>query len=352
MRFEVPFLPDLDFTSFLLDIQQQLSAVHCRLYAPGVSDARSASDGFDGASLIAQLKRLDGIPVYGLVNARFHHPDVYTRTDILDGIADHLQRLHDEAGLAGLVAADLYLMKALARHRPELVVGLRLTPSVNCAITTVQELVTFVETVAQYGFDRPVRFVVDRRLNRQPEALDTLARQADDIYPGMELVVLANEGCLADCPYRLTHEAHIAYASTPEAPDPMTAKTRRFGCLEEISQAPGRVLASPFVRPEDVESLPAGVATLKLCGRTRGPHVLRRIIQAYLDRSWKGNLFELLDTPEALAATHRIENVAFPDDFYERTTLCDKVCIRCGYCTATAERLLVRTAPGLPVLEK
>ncbi|WP_051261134.1 hypothetical protein [Desulfovibrio inopinatus] len=347
MRFETPFLPDPDFTSFLVDIKDHLSAVHFRLYVPGLADARSASDGFDGKTLVEQLRRLDGVPQYGLLNARFHHPDIYTNTTYLDRIADHVQRLKDDAGLVGLVATDFYLLKALARHQPDLVTGVRLTPSVNCAITTVQELVSYVETATRYGFARPVRYVVDRRLNRQPQKLDELARQVDSIYPGMALVLLANEGCLADCPYRLTHEAQIALASFPGAPDPMVTVARRLGCLEDISNTPGLILSSPFIRPEDVQHLPASVAELKLCGRTRGPNRLRQIIQAYLDGAWKGNLFELLDAPEALARTHFIENAALPEEYYSTTTQCSKLCSSCGYCDALAKALLVRLPPDL-----
>ncbi|MFW5735010.1 MAG: hypothetical protein ACOCWR_08130, partial [Oceanidesulfovibrio sp.] len=113
----------------------------------------------------------------------------------------------------------------------------------------------------------------------------------------------------------------------------------------------GRLLASPFIRPEDQSAYVGLADALKLCGRTRGPGVMRRIVEAYARGSFAGNLLLLMDSMEPLAGVMRLRNEDIPGEFLRRVTTCAKNCAGCGWCGELAESLLTRTGPGIPTLK-
>ena len=86
------------------------------------------------------------------------------------------------------------------------------------------------------------------------------------------------------------------------------------------------------IRPEDVARYEDLVDVLKICGRTLGAGFLARAFQAYIDGTYRGNLLDLLDASNWMAAEVYLANDRLPQDFIERMAGCPKDCRRCDAC--------------------
>ncbi len=343
---DVPFLPDPAYVQFLNTQKAALHSVHFSLFLPAIPDGRhrpQAGSGF--AALAAALKKLKGPKKYALLNSRFHHPRLYGDRTLLAELAERLNMLHAEGCLDGIVFVDFYLLQALSDHAPELARALEAVPGVNCMLDSLERISACCEAIGRSNFRLPAKLNLDRSLNRRPEALRNLSQECRRHFPGVKLTLLANEGCLAHCPFKLSHDAQIAFANLGPAANGTFAANRDLGCIRVLSENPEQFFKSPFIRPEDQGQYEGVADAIKLCGRTLGPAFLMRAVKAYADGRYDGNLLDLLDTLEWLVPTLYVDNAALPDDFYRQLTKCDRQCARCRFC----KELLAGHGRSLPL---
>ncbi|WP_207262917.1 hypothetical protein [Desulfovibrio sp. Huiquan2017] len=356
MLLDVPFLPRDDYVTFLRERSDRLASVHFSLHDPRVPNARQRL-GAAGAipdatadveTVIRGLNRLPGVDRFLLMNGRMHRPERYFDQAGLHRTADLLERLADEAGLTGVVFADGYYLQALSDARPEVCERLEAVPSVNAMPDTPARVFALLDLIAETAFRPPSRLVADRALNRDPEGLAALAHGLRSRHVDIRLFLLANEGCLHQCPYKPAHDAHVALVVEGLCGDRTFALNRDLGCVRRMLEEPGHMLASPFIRPEDAGRYEGLAHGLKLCGRNRGADFLLRAVAAYVEEQYAGNLLDLMDAMGDLAERVHIPNHGLPADFFEQVTACDKACRACGLCAALARRIVERTDPGLP----
>ena len=189
-----------------------------------------------------------------------------------------------------------------------------------------------MDAIASTAFRPPGKLILDRSLNRDRKALASLFSFCRTRYPEVKLELLANEGCLPHCPFKPAHDAHIALVNMGLAPEMTHGLNRDFGCRRYLEKEPWRLFQSPFIRPEDLPVYEKVVDVIKICGRTLGTGFLRNAVSAYLRGSHKGNLLDLMDTMEWLAARLSVANHELPLDFLDRLSTCAMECDRCGYC--------------------
>lgn len=348
MLLDVPFLPRDDYVAFLRERSDRLASVHFSLNDPRVSDARQRLEAADAGAVIAGLNRLEGVDRFLLMNGRLNRPERYFDVAGLNGAAGLLERLTDEAGLTGVVFADAYYLQALSDVRPEVCERLEAVPSVNAMPDSPARVFGLLDMIAQTAFRPPSRLVADRALNRDPEGLSALVHGLRTRHADIRLFLLANEGCLYHCPYKPAHDAHIALVVEGLCGDRTFGLNREFGCVRRMLEEPELMLASPFIRPEDMDRYQGVVHGLKVCGRNRGADFLMGAVAAYAEGRYMGNLLDLMDAMGDLAERVCIPNHGLPDDFFEQVSACDKACRACGRCAALAERIATRTDPGLP----
>jgi len=347
MRFEVPYVPDAAYAALLAERAEALEGVYFRL-GPESPDARLP--GLADPSpmeLAAGLAALPDMPRLGLLNAAFHAPDMLAGDRLRDLILV-LEGYVAAGAVTGIVYADQHLLRALSDAAPELAGRLCAIPSINFRLSSFERAAAVIDAACSTRFRPPTSVILDRDCNRNPGALAALAQRLRREWPQMRLGVMVNEGCLYACPYKTAHDAHIALSRLTACrvgPDLL----RDLGCLRDFATEPGRLLASPFIRPEDVGHLEEVADFVKICGRSRLAAELRAIVAAYVDGSFDGNLLWLLDTPEILSDRYVLENKALPEDFFTRTAGCSRRCRACGYCGELAGRLLTRRDPTLPV---
>ena len=94
--------------------------------------------------------------------------------------------------------------------------------------------------------------------------------------------------------------------------------------------------------PEDLHNYNHLFDTVKLA--TRMHEQPSMVIGAYARGYYYGNSLDLFEPGFGRAfAPYVIDNRAFPDDWFERTSSCRKNCHECGYCKKVLEKVLVDT---------
>jgi collagenase-like PrtC family protease len=327
----VPFLPDADYVRFLAGLGADISAVHFGLYDASLSDARVRLRTLAVDALVDLLLQLPGPKKYLLANGRFHTGETYRGGERLERLIDRLTRLAGAGVVDGLIFADSYLLTALGDAAPSLAARLEAVPSVNFGIDAVEKAEVLLNLADACGFRPPGKLPLDRGLNRRPEGLAALTRGLRERWPAMQVELLANEGCLSHCPFRSTHEALIAAANAGLAVDTHRLN-RDLACLRILNRAPHRILASPFIRPEDIGRYEEVADLIKVCGRTLGGGFLKRTVEAYAAGRYDGNLFDLLDASHWMAERWELPNSELPADLFTMLSGCDQLCGTCGAC--------------------
>lgn len=346
MRFEVPFIPDENYVAFLAEHQDRLDSVHLSLHSGLAADGRPPSPPCEPGRLAQLLRKLPKVRKYALLNSRFNNPATYEDTDRLTALAGLLDTLRDTAGLSGIVYADQYMLQALSDAAPDTCSALEAVPSVNAMLDSAPKAFTRLRYTESTAFRPPAKIVLDRSLNRNLPALEQTSQALRETLPGLDIVLLANEGCLPDCPFKAAHDSLISLSSLPQGTRSTFSANARLGCGRQYATNPALIFQSPFIRPEDAATYEPHADTLKICGRTLPPGALARIVGAYLQGHYAGNLLEILDSMEFLAPTLHIDNPSLPPDFLHTVANCDHACHTCAYCAALAAKHVRRRTPG------
>ncbi len=331
MRLEAPFIPDDEYVRFLNRQITRLHSLYFSLYADAAADSRHRFLSLKVEDLIERLSGLIGPSKYVLLNSRFHLPRDQFHPDSLKSVARRLHVLLDSGNLDGIVFADFYYLRALSDADPDLARRLEAVPSINCMADTFDKVAATIEGIVATGFGLPGKYVLDRSLNRNLKTLTEVVKRCRKAYPDMHLGLLANEGCLYQCPFKPAHDAQISLVHMDIHVDTYGVN-RDLGCMRTLRERPHLLFKSPFIRPEDTGAYEDAVDFIKLSGRTLGPAFLRRVITAYIRGEYTGNLPALLDSMDWLAAEYHIPNHELPKDFHERMASCDKSCGECGDC--------------------
>jgi collagenase-like PrtC family protease len=237
-----------------------------------------------------------------------------------------------DAGVVhGIVFTDPYYLQALSDAGPDVAARLEAVPSINHMLDSFDRVASLMDFIASTRFALPRTIILDRSLNRRMEALAELASRCRERFPGVKIELLANEGCLDHCPFKLTHDCHISLVNMGAILD-THAINRELGCMRTLQRSPALLFKSPFIRPEDVNVYEPIVDVLKICGRTLGSPFLTKVLNAYLNRGFAGNLIELMDAMEPAAQWLYVSNEDLPRDFHQRLSTCTRDCRSCTHC--------------------
>ena len=328
----VPFLPEGRYVEFLGQCAADLDSVHFSLARSQSLDSRIRLEpAIALQTTIDGLARLPGAKKYALLNSRFYRPELLLEHRLLRPVIDELVHCHDRGVLDGIVYCDHYLLQVLADEAPDLAARLEAVPSANAQLDSVHKIEAQMAYIAETGFKQPGKIILDRALNRNLDQLASISLTLHRQIPGLKLELLANEGCLPYCPFKLSHDAYIALANI-DGRDQTHHLNCDIGCMRLLDEQPHRLLQSPFIRPEDVDLYLYHADTIKLCGRTLGSDFLINAISAYRARRYDGNLLDLLDSMSWLAERLYVDNRLLSFDFANMLSQCDSRCDRCDFC--------------------
>ena len=340
MKLSVPFIPDPGYADFLAGRKSALACLYFPLPADTVMDARVRPPGVGGKNkpetdkLTTLLRPLKDVDKYILANTRFVHPSLYSHPRQIIDFLDGITALDESVGIRGIVLTDAYLINALDRTGHDLIPELEVIPGINSMIDCEDKFLAWLDLIHGTRFKTPHRLIPDRSLNRDLDRLEALTRVVRQTLPGCRIELLANEGCIHQCPFKPAHDAHIAFSNTGLVREATWSLNHNLGCHSYLFSRPHTFLKSPFIRPEDVHRYKEIADGIKLGGRTLGPTFLKRVITAYSARSFQGNLFDLMDAASFMADHFHLENTALGPEFFKSLTTCTNQCKPCRICDA------------------
>ncbi|MHC1582342.1 MAG: U32 family peptidase [Candidatus Syntropharchaeia archaeon] len=204
--------------------------------------------------------------------------------------------------------------------------------------------------------DSPEKAVFFEELGADTITLEPSINRCFDILEGIrestscELRILVNEGCLYKCPFRLAHVNLTSHRNGPNPPK-ILYQYYQNRCNSMRVNNPELILKANWVRPEDVEEYERiGIDSFKVSGRMQSVNWIIEVSNAYANRSYKGNLVNLLDYGKNFSHLFYIPNEEL-DGVIEQWKKCDKVCVRCGFCKKLASRV-VRVYSGKGTIEE
>jgi collagenase-like PrtC family protease len=296
---------------------------------PAVNDISGYVHWQAQSALISDLKKIkaSAVKLDLLFNGNCYGGDAISR-NLCSKIYSILDYLNDEGCAADIVTtaspAIAYMVK---QNYP----GVEIRASVNMRIDSVKGM-GYVEKL----FDS---FYIRRDFNRDLNRIKELKKWAD--ANGKGLHILVNSGCMRDCSCQTFHDNAVSHnneiSKTVNIPDFSPAF-----CWDYLKEKEHWVslLQNTWIRPEDLNNYEPYFSTVKLATRT---HLLpAMVIDAYSRRRYYGNLLDLFEPGYGPAlAPYIIDNSKFPDDWFEKTSGCNKSCHNCSYCESVLKRVLI-----------
>lgn len=184
-------------------------------------------------------------------------------------------------------------------------------------------------------------FHVQREYNRDLDRLNRLKEWANEC--GKKLVMLANSGCFVNCSGQIFHDnlvAHEAEVCEVKNMDDFLP----YVCWRSLKSRVNwhMLLENTWVRPEDIYHYEGIFDTVKLA--TRMHSLPGMVIDAYARGRFFGNILDLFEPSFGRAiAPYIICNQDFPKDWFTKTSSCDKICHKCGYCQSVLSQVLIKT---------
>ena len=232
-------------------------------------------------------------------------------------------------GVEIITTASLAIAHTVKKHFPKIEVR----ASVNMRVGSVKGM-----QYLSHLFDS---FHVQREYNRDLSHLAMLKEWADGA--GKRLIMLANSGCFINCSGQIFHDNLVSHESevceVKNLDDFMP-----YVCWNALKDQSNwhMLLQNTWVRPEDIHHYDGLFDTVKLATRMHSLPGL--VIDAYARRVFYGNTLDLFEPGFGRAlAPYIINNQAFPEQWFEKTASCDKMCHKCGYCKEVLNRVLVNS---------
>ena len=186
-------------------------------------------------------------------------------------------------------------------------------------------------------------FYVSRERQRDFGYMEKMRQWA--LVNGKKLGMQLNSGCLRQCPYQTFHDNLHGHRRKRQMEAGHRLGFELFCCKEHFKEkdAVQDILKETWIRPEDMHLWEPFVSLFKLSTR-RVPYP-GKIVRAYAEGHFDGNLLELLDP--MLAASFgdwEIANEWFPAGWATSGIggACANDCTRCGLCEEVLQQVLRR----------
>lgn len=332
MKYAIGYPLPVTGSASVVDIVREFSTHVAEVYFawPGVASGRAPFPPEQQARLEADVVALRGMGVRlnVLFNASCYGAQAFSRAWALE-VATVIDRIDALAGV-NVVTTMSPLVAKLVKERYR---HIAVRASVNMRVGTIRAM-------EQLGglFDG---LVVQRDHNRHLDRLRELKAWCTD--HGKSLQLLANSGCLSWCAVQTFHDNLVSHEGEIDAME-CVAPTIPGGCWEHYGQRTAWVdfLRNTWVRPEDIHHYEGLVDEVKLA--TRMHATCRRVVRAYAEQRYVGNLADLLEPGHSrLFAPHVFDNQRFPADWFERITEGASSADEEAYCRSVLSRVCVDT---------
>jgi len=304
---------------------------------PGLSNARAKvyDQPDDEARIAADLKycREHGMKLDILANATCYGDMAFTE-DQRKHILSIIGKL-DDMGLRPEIVTTTspYIAKVFKLNFPDIEVR----ASVNMRLRNTLALEYLAPVYDSYYICRDVQ--------RDLPTFHMMAKWCRD--HGKKLCMLANSGCVRNCPWQVFHETMLSHNFSKSFQE-MADQNLDLVCNHIFTQRKtmAEFLRCTWIRPEDIPVFEPELETIKLSTReAKFPH---EIVEAYVNGSYDGNLTRLMDPYHGFGfRPYRVDNKSFPDDWITSGIAgkCATNCVHCGKCEKILEQVLVNDVP-------
>ncbi len=163
---------------------------------------------------------------------------------------------------------------------------------------------------------------------------------------GIGVCMLANSGCLRNCPAQTFHDNYVAHSDEAEYRIPGGRGDPTIcWSLYSLEERRENFLRGSWIRPEDIQHYEGLVDVVKLA--TRQHDRPRTVIAAYTSGKFRGNLAALMEPnfSSLFGKDGYIDNDRFPEDWFGTAGSCADNCRHCGRCSAVWKSVYVRVPP-------
>jgi collagenase-like PrtC family protease len=244
---------------------------------------------------------------------------------------EYLKSMHEEHGVEAVTIANpLYLWEARKRFK-DLEIHVSVLAGIDC-----------LQRAEIYSGAEPNVITPDVNINRDLNLLKDIKKAT-----GTRLKLLVNEGCLYKCPFRKFHfnlSSHLSKETNKGDGVDISFGTFFGACSSVIGQDYSQILKSCWIRPEDIRKYIEITNYFKVVDRSLPSEVIIRIIKAYLEERWDGDLLDLVSGGSkrfSLICGAFLDNRELTHhDFFNNVTSCGHDCRKCNYCQELAAKLI------------
>ncbi|MBN2535318.1 MAG: U32 family peptidase [Spirochaetales bacterium] len=248
-------------------------------------------------------------------------------------------------------------------------------PKLEVKISTYQKI-NSVEMATRFEDMGADAIMLSEHINRDFKLLQGIRNNIK-----CKLMLIANVGCVYACANMHSHTNSVAHSGAESAINTILTEVYAADCLYKRISNPVELIKSRWIRPEDVgyyEEI--GIDMFKIIDRHSSTEALAERMKAYHERSYDGNLIDLLGqiinkkkgapidmdrvfnlkNPEDMKKVEKflgvlnilisdlyyLDNKAIPDDFLEefKKRDCKRMsCLKCGYCKKIADMVIKKT---------
>ena len=301
---------------------------------PGEPSGRSAMGVQDGAIDWSVRERLEqdlvtiremGIKLDLLLNANCYGKLAMSRK-LAGTITAMVEHLREVAGLEAVTTTSPFIARVLKDRFSDLEVR----ASVNMRVGSIAGM--------EYLADDFDGFYMQRDFNRDFAVIRELKAWCGEREK--RLFMLANSGCLKFCSGQTFHDNLVAHEM--EVAETINLQAPVLTCQKYLKEPEHRraILQATWVRPEDLKGYEEFFPFVKLA--TRQHHNPARVLQAYVQGRYSGNLLDLLEPGHREAFQGCvIDNSRFPAEWFTRVCECSKNCHQCNYCGEVLQQVMV-----------
>ncbi|MHC1581641.1 MAG: U32 family peptidase [Candidatus Syntropharchaeia archaeon] len=245
----------------------------------------------------------------------------------LTGEGDRIYRWYfrelEKAGVDSVVVSDPYFVELLSSD-------FQIKPIVStfAYVNHPQKAVFYEELGASM-------ITVDTNVNRDFNLLKEMKNAVS-----CDLKLIVNENCIYRCPFRDAHSNFCSHSNNPNPPISPMGDYYQDRCLSMRIRNPELLLTSGWIRPEDVEVYEEiGFEFFKIGGRGQPLSWIINCMEAYMKRSYDGNLMDLMDVTRLIKDVFYIPNGEL-NGIIKKWKECKKDCYRCDFCRELAKRVV------------
>lgn len=275
--------------------------------------------------LISDLKKLNQAGIKGnlLLNANCYGADSL-KESFYERIQTLIQNLRDVIDLSGITTTSPMIAAWIKQKFSDLPVR----ASINMNIHGV--------TSMSYITDLFDEFYLTREYNRNLREIEKARLFCDRHHK--KLYLLANSGCLNECPSHVYHDNLVAHEAET---DPHDFRPFEATCWNYLSRQENRreiLRISSWIRPEELSLLDDYFDGAKIA--TRSSQNAFRVAAAYAKGYWHGDMLVLTEPSHSvLFPEPGLDNDRFPEGFLRKLLTCSRNCYECDYCEKIYERV-------------